>query len=302
MAKKPVDTAIVMVVGPLIGDSDFKSIQTGVAYNAAGMNVDLIQESASGATKTDITLTTAGNNDWAELGNGYYSVEITAAQNNVKGNAYLVGVATNILSFRSAVYEIVPTAMYNSRINGDSSVVNAEIGTACWAAVSGNIASTGDLNTTVTNAITGNCATTGQFVNAVWNEQASGHTASGSFGSNLDAKVSSISSSSGGLTSSGVTLAVWGAASSGYTTAGTFGGDMATNTGVADSVWDELASGHSTNGSMGKMMSILRKILTNKSVENASGVVYYDDDGNTELGQNSWTEETGTRGKFTGTW
>ena len=115
----PVDTAVQLIVGPLIDDTDFKTLETAVAYNAAGMSVDLIKSSISGVpTKTDLTLTTAGAQDWVALGNGMYYVEITAAQNNVEGELQLVGVATGILPFISAKYQVVPAAVFNSLVLG----------------------------------------------------------------------------------------------------------------------------------------------------------------------------------------
>jgi hypothetical protein len=54
----PVDTAVQIMVGPLIDDTDFKARETGVAYNAAGMDVDLLKSSDTGTpTSTGLTLT-----------------------------------------------------------------------------------------------------------------------------------------------------------------------------------------------------------------------------------------------------
>lgn len=111
------------MVGPLIDDTNFKSLETGVAYNAAGMSVDLIKSSITGTpTKTDLTLTTGGSQDWVELGNGMYYIEITAAQNNTEGELQLVGVATGILPFISAKYQVVPTNVFNSLTAGSDNL------------------------------------------------------------------------------------------------------------------------------------------------------------------------------------
>ena len=118
----PVDTAIQITVGPLVDDTDFKSLETGVAYNAAGMAVDLIEKGVNTSTKTDITPTTAGANDWVELGNGMYSLEITAAQNATEGTLQAVGVVTGILPFASPVYTVVPTKIYNSLVAGSDNL------------------------------------------------------------------------------------------------------------------------------------------------------------------------------------
>ena len=136
----PVDTAVQIMIGPLIDDTDFKSRETGVAYNAAGMDVDLLKSSDTGTpTTTAITLTTAGNNDWIELSGGYYYVELTAAQNNVEGKLKLIGIATGILPFESIEYDVVPVQVYNSLVAGtddlDVEVASMAAGTVTAAAV-----------------------------------------------------------------------------------------------------------------------------------------------------------------------
>lgn len=119
MSYKPVDTAIVMVVGPCIDDTDFKSLEEAIAYNAAGMDISLIVEKTDGTSAvTAITLTTAGTSDWTHKDGGYYEVEITAAQNAEEGIAYLRGVCTGVLPFESPRYDIVKANIYDSLIKG----------------------------------------------------------------------------------------------------------------------------------------------------------------------------------------
>lgn len=115
----PVDTAVQIMVGPLIDDTDGVSRETGVVYNAAGMDVDLLKSSDTGVpTTTAITLTTGGTNDWIELSGGYYYIELTAAQNNTEGKLKLIGIATGIMHFESIEYDVVPTTVYNSLVAG----------------------------------------------------------------------------------------------------------------------------------------------------------------------------------------
>lgn len=119
----PVDTAIVVTVGPLIDNTDFKTLETAIAYNATGMSVDLIESSGTGAgTKTDLTLTTASTQDWTHLGNGVYEVEITAAQNDTEGSLQVVGVCDGVLPFFSPVYTVVPAAVYASLVAGSDNL------------------------------------------------------------------------------------------------------------------------------------------------------------------------------------
>ena len=114
----PVDTAIVVEVGPLVDDTDFKSLETAIAYDAAGMAVDAIQNDGSSLTKTDITLTSGGANDWTHKGSGVYELELTAAQNDTEGTLRVVGVCDSVLPFESPVYTVVPQAVYNALVAG----------------------------------------------------------------------------------------------------------------------------------------------------------------------------------------
>lgn len=147
MAYKPVDTAIVMVVGPCIDDTDFKTLEEAIAYNAAGMDVSLIVEKTDGTTAvTAITLTTAGTSDWTHKDGGYYEIEITAAQNIEEGIAYLRGVCTGVLPFESPRYNIVKANIYDSLVKGTDLLqtdVTQLLGTA-WLAPA--VAGTPDVN------------------------------------------------------------------------------------------------------------------------------------------------------------
>lgn len=118
-ADKPVDTAIVMVVGPCIDDTDFKTLEEAIAYNAAGMDVSLIVEKTDGTTAvTAITLTTGGTSDWTHKDGGYYEIEVTAAQNAEEGIGYIRGICTGVLPFESPRYSIVKGNVYDSLAKG----------------------------------------------------------------------------------------------------------------------------------------------------------------------------------------
>lgn len=119
MSSKPVDTAIVMVVGPCIDDTDFKSLEEAIAWNAAGMDVSLIVEKTDGTTAvTAIALTTGGVNDWTHTDGGYYSVEITAAQNTEEGVGFVRGICDGVLVFESPRYDIEVANIYDSLRKG----------------------------------------------------------------------------------------------------------------------------------------------------------------------------------------
>jgi len=118
----PVDTAVVIEMGPLVDDTDFKTLETAVAYDASGMSLDLIQGNASTLSKTDITPTSGGANDWTHKGNGVYELELTAAQNDTEGTLRVVGACDGVLPFESPVYTVVPTAVYNALVAGSDAL------------------------------------------------------------------------------------------------------------------------------------------------------------------------------------
>jgi len=118
----PVDTAIVVELGPLVDDVDFKTLENAIAYDESGMSVDLIENSGSAVTKTDITPTSGGANDWTHKGNGVYELEITAAQNDTEGTLRVVGVCDGVLPFESPVYTVVPQTVYNALVAGSDTL------------------------------------------------------------------------------------------------------------------------------------------------------------------------------------
>lgn len=87
---KEVDTAAVVTIGVLRDATDLDTPETGIAYNAAGMDIDIIEETQASTTSTAITPTTSGANDWAHIARGVYSLEITAAQLNTPGSLRVV--------------------------------------------------------------------------------------------------------------------------------------------------------------------------------------------------------------------
>ena len=124
MPLAPVDTAIVVRIGPAMDDTDFKSRET-VAFGAAGITVGLHKSAIAGTKDTFSTTaitpedpTGAAGNRWQHVGAGYHELEITAAQNDTEGELQVEAIATGVLHFESAVYTIVPLAVYNSLVAG----------------------------------------------------------------------------------------------------------------------------------------------------------------------------------------
>ncbi len=94
---------------PLLDDTDFKSIEASVVYNAAGMALKWNFVTQAGAyAQTSVTPTTAGVYDWANQGNGMYSIEIPASagasiNNDTEGFGWFTGVATGVLPWRGPI-------------------------------------------------------------------------------------------------------------------------------------------------------------------------------------------------------
>lgn len=121
-----VDTAVVVPVNlfPLLDDTDFKTRETAVAYNAAGMDLVWNFVTAAGATtQTAVTPTTGGVYDWTHLGDGIYTMEIPASgggsiNNDTEGFGWFTGLATGVLAWRSPVFQFSPANVVNSLVVG----------------------------------------------------------------------------------------------------------------------------------------------------------------------------------------
>jgi len=116
---------------PLLDDTDFKSKEESVAYNAAGLDLVWNFITTAGAfTQTAVTPTdTGGNYDWVNQGNGHYTIEIPASggasiNNDTEGFGWFTGVATGVLPWRSPEFGFRAAALNNSLIDGATIDVN----------------------------------------------------------------------------------------------------------------------------------------------------------------------------------
>src|SRR3990167_9707799 len=108
-----VDTAVVVPVNimPLLDDTDFKTIETAVVYNSAGMALTWNFCTCAGVvTGTAVTPTTAGVYDWSEpvADKGMYAIEIPASggvsiNNDTEGVGWFTGIATGVLPWRGPI-------------------------------------------------------------------------------------------------------------------------------------------------------------------------------------------------------
>ncbi len=115
---------------PLIDDTDFKTRETGITYDQAGMDLVWNFTTTAGATtQTAVTPTTSGDYDWAHQGDGMYTIEIPASggasiNNDTEGHGWFTGYCTGVLPWRSPVVVFRAVATNNSMIDGATINVN----------------------------------------------------------------------------------------------------------------------------------------------------------------------------------
>jgi hypothetical protein len=143
MPKITVDTAVELIVNAvaLTDDTDFKSREVSIAYNASGMDLVWNFVTTGGVvSQTAITPTTGGDYDWAHVGDGIYKIEIPASggasvNNDTEGTGWFTGLCDGVLPWTSPIYEFVPANVANSLVNGsdylevDSVAIGGSTGT-----------------------------------------------------------------------------------------------------------------------------------------------------------------------------
>lgn len=142
-----VDAAITVPVNvcQLIDDTDFKTIENAVAFDAAGMTLVWNFETTAGViTQTAVTPTdTAGVHDWTNVGNGMYKIEIPASggtvDNDTEGFGWFSGVANGVLPWRGPTIGFRAAGLNNLLINSAFSVTRGLTGTAVPAAAADGV-------------------------------------------------------------------------------------------------------------------------------------------------------------------
>ena len=133
-----VDAAVTVPVNtvPLIDDTDFKTVETGVAYNASGMDLVWNFVTPNGSvTQTAVVPTTGGDYDWTHLGDGMYAIEIPASggasiNNDTEGVGYFTGYATGVLRWRSPDIVFRAAGLNDALIENPYSTTRGLAGTA----------------------------------------------------------------------------------------------------------------------------------------------------------------------------
>lgn len=73
---------------------------------------------------------------------------------------------------------------------------------------------------------------------------------------------------------------------------------LISNNTITSTILNAELNNYTTEGTLGNIVLLVKKILTNQSVDNGATIDIYDDDNITILGTFTWNEATGTRGKF----
>lgn len=121
---------------PLLDDTDFKSREESVAYNAAGLELIWHFTTTAGATTaTVVTPTTGGAYDWAHQDGGMYTIEIPASggasiNNDTEGFGWFSGKATGVLPWRGPVIGFRAAGLNNALIDSAYSTTRGLAGTA----------------------------------------------------------------------------------------------------------------------------------------------------------------------------
>lgn len=131
-----VDTSVIIPVNilPLLDDTDFKSIETAVVYNSAGIAVTWNFVTTAGVvTGVAITPTTGGVYDWSEpiADKGMYAIEIpntggVSANNDTEGFGWITGVATGVLPWRGPTIGFRKASMNNVMVDNGTLQDNLE--------------------------------------------------------------------------------------------------------------------------------------------------------------------------------
>ena len=188
-----VDTALAEVpvnMLPLLDDTDFKSIEAAVAYNAAGMALYWHFVTPGGAyTVTAVTPTSGGDYDWTDQGDaGIYTIEIPASggasiNNDTEGFGWFTGKATGVLPWRGPVIGFRRAALNDLMIEGGTASTNLEDFFDGTGYAGGTIKLACDASLTAAS------------VDAILDEAMSGHTTAGSLAkliSDIDTIVTAI--------------------------------------------------------------------------------------------------------------
>lgn len=279
-------------VMPLLDDTDFKTIEGAVAYNAAGMALYWHFVTSAGAyTLTAVTPTTAGNYDWTDQGAaGIYTIEIPASggasiNNDTEGYGWFTGVATGVLPWRGPICGFRAAAINDSLCDagstgllspttaartldvsagGEAGVDWANVGSPTTAV---NLSATNidvdQVVASVSGAVGSVTGAVGSVTGAVGSVTGAVGSVTGNVGGNVVGSVASVTGAVGSVTGNvggNVTGSV-GSVATGGIVAGSFAADAITAAKIAADVTTELQSGLATAANLATLQTTADAIL-----------------------------------------
>ena len=261
---------------PLIDDTDFKTRETAIVYNQAGMDLVWNFVTSAGAyTQTAVTPTTAGNYDWTNQGDGMYSIEISASggasiNNDTEGYGWFTGFCTGVLPWRGPVIGFRASGLNDLMLDSAYSTTRGLAGTALPAAAADAagglpISDAGGLDLDAKLANTNEVTTARMGALTDWLDGGrldlildarSSQTSVDTIDGIVDAIL--IDTAVIGAAGAGLTAIPWNAAWDAEVQSEVTDGLTAFWTSPAtlvDLVWDEPTAGHTTAGTTGKALT-----------------------------------------------
>ena len=102
-------------IGPLLNNSDYKTRETSVAYNAAGIDVDIIKE---WITKVDISLSSSsGIGYWRHVSQANYALTLSSCHTDTVGGLRIMFYADGVLPCWED-FMVVEGEVYDALISG----------------------------------------------------------------------------------------------------------------------------------------------------------------------------------------
>lgn len=138
-----VDAALAEVpvnIFPLIDDTDFKTRETAIVFNQAGMDLVWNFVTPAGAmTQTAVTPASTGNYLWTNEGDGMYAIQVPASggasiNNDTEGFGWFTGIATGVLAWRGPIIGFRAAGLNDKIIESAYDTTRGLAGTALPAA------------------------------------------------------------------------------------------------------------------------------------------------------------------------
>ena len=195
---------------PLVDDTDFKTIEGAVAYDAGGMALRWHFVTSAGAyTVTSVTPTTGGDYDWTDQGDsGIYTIEIPASggasiNNDTEGYGWFTGVATGILPWRGPCIGLRAAGLNDKLCDSAYDTTRGLAGTALPGAVAeaagGLATSTGGSTGIDDLATAANLATVDTVVDGIQTDLDNGTDGLGALKTLIDAVNTDLGNGTDGL-------------------------------------------------------------------------------------------------------